>query len=145
MELKRDNVARALRERFLPVDIEAREQALHLLRKRDIAVEADPFLDRRRQLVILGREIEQRHEASADGRIDFARRRISAQAQAPVAGVAVKLKIEIGYIDGDAVALHFATTLQADFVEREQPVAADFGRQQQRVPNRVEQGCAETI
>ena len=130
MYLEREHITAVLCQRFFPVDVESGEDGLYLLGECDIALKAHLFADRGRQFVIFCGEISQCHQASRDGRIDFASWGISTKAQPPVTGMAIQLKIEVGDIDSDAIALHFATALQCSFVQREQPITANFGDRQ---------------
>ena len=134
-----------LSDLFFPVDVEASEDGLHFLGECDIALKVHLLANGGRQLVILGGEISQGHQATRDGCIDFARWRITTKAQTPATRMTIQLKIEVGDIDGYAIALHLATALQGGLVQCEQPIAANFDSRQKRALDRVEQGSAETV
>ena len=131
MYLEGEHITAVLCQRFFPVDVEVGEDCLYLLSECHIAVKADLFTHRGRQFVILGGEISQRHQASRNGGIDFACWGITAKTQPPATGMTIQLKSEIGDINGDAIALHFATALQCSLVQCEQPIAANLGNRQQ--------------
>jgi hypothetical protein len=130
MYLEREHITAVLCQRFFPVDVEVSEDGRYLLGMRDSALKAHLLADGGRQLVILGGEISQCHQATRDGCIDFSRWGITTKAQTPATGMTIQLEIEVGDIDGDAMALHLATALQGGLVQCEQPIAANLGGRQ---------------
>jgi hypothetical protein len=57
----------------------------------------------------------------------------------------VKLEIKIDDIDRNAMTLHFKASSQGNFVIRQYVITTDFGRHQQRTPDRIEEGSAEAV